>query len=129
MIRNLTKNSILAKDEVWAVRCFSRIRGLIGHDFSRFDGMVFPDCNGIHTFFMGMKIDVVFTDKSGIVLGVYPEVRRWKCCLLQPGARVTIELPAGTIKRTETEKGDHLRLENMEYGAILSGAAKKMKEV
>ena len=60
---------------------------------------------------MGMEIDVIFTDREGTVLGVYPRVRRWKCCLLQPGAKITIELPAGTIEETETAKGDILRLE------------------
>lgn len=125
MIRNLTKNKILSRNEFWAVSLFSRLRGLIGHDFSRFDGMVFEKCNGIHTFFMGMKIDVVFTDRTGTVLGAYPAVRRWKCCLVQPGAYITIELPEGTISRTETEKGDRLRLENIKYGAILPEDAKK----
>ena len=106
----------------------SRFRGLIGHDFSRFDGMVFPNCNAIHTFFMGMEIDVVFTDRDGTVLGAYPGVRRWKCCLFQKNAKVTIELPVGTIERTETEKGDILRLENVEYSAILPHEERKVKE-
>lgn len=128
MIRNLSKNTILAKEEFWAISIFSRFRGLIGHDFSRFDGMVFPDCNAIHTFFMGMDIDVVFTDMEGKVLGVYPRVRRWKFCLLQRGAKITVELPAGTIEKTETAKGDILRLENMEYSAILPHAERKIKD-
>ena len=119
MIRNLTRGKNLAEEEFWARRLFARMRGLIGHDFSRFDGMVFPDCNAIHTFFMGMEIDVVFVDRNGKVLGAYPAVRRWKCCLMQPGAWATIELPAGTIEKTQTAKGDLLRLENMENRAIL----------
>ena len=77
---------------------------------------------------MGMDIDVVFTDMEGKVLGVYPRVRRWKFCLLQRGAKITVELPAGTIEKTETAKGDILRLENMEYSAILPHAERKMKD-
>ena len=77
---------------------------------------------------MGMEIDVVFTDMEGRVLGVFPRVRRWKFCLLQKGAKITIELPVGTIERTGTAKGDILRLENMEYCAILPHAERKMKE-
>lgn len=119
MIQNLTKKSILSEKEFWAVRLFSRMRGLIGHDFSKFDGMVFPDCNAIHTFFMGMRIDVIFVDHTGKVLGVYPSVRRWKCSLIQRGAWATIELPVGTIEKTRTAKGDILRLENAENHAIL----------
>ena len=119
MILNQTRNCVISENEVWATGLGTRFRGLIGHDFSGFDGMFFPRCSAIHTFFMGMKIDVLFIDKNGTVLGVYPEVRPWKPSLIEPGAWGTIELPAGTIARTETVKGDILRLENAENGAIL----------
>ena len=119
MILNLSRNSVVSRNEVWATGLFTRFRGLIGHDFSRFDGMVFPNCSAIHTYFMGMKIVILFTDKSGKVLGVYPEVRRWKSCLMERGAWATVELPVGTIAKTQTEKGDILRLENEKNGAIL----------
>ena len=68
---------------------------------------------------MGMKIDVVFVNKENKVLGVYSAVRRWKVCLIQPGASMTIELPVGTIERTRTETGDHLLLKKPENSAIL----------
>ena len=113
MIRNLSKNTILAEHEIMAVRCGTRVRGLIGHDFSKFDGMVFPACSAIHTFFMGMKIDVIFTDASGFVLGVYPEVPPWKFCLRERNSMITIELPAGKISETQTGKGDQLDFENI----------------
>ena len=119
MIRNQTRNCVLSEKEIWATRLWTRMRGLIGHDFSRFDGMFFPHCSAIHTFFMGMKIDVLFIDKNGKVLGAYPAVRCWKPSLIQPGAWGTIELPVGTIERTETATGDILRLENTENSAIL----------
>ena len=119
MIWNQTRNCELSKNEIWATRLWTRMRGLIGHDFSKFDGMFFPRCSAIHTFFMGMKIDVLFIDKKGTVLGAYPGVCRWKPSLIEPGAWGTIELPVGTIERTETAIGDVLRLENAENGAIL----------
>ncbi|MBE6406075.1 MAG: DUF192 domain-containing protein [Lentisphaerae bacterium] len=125
MIWNNSRNCMLCENEFWATRLFSRMRGLIGHDFSRFDGMVFPDCSAIHTWFMGMEIDVLFVDQHGVVLGAYPRVRRWKSCLMERGAWATVELPVGTIKKTQTAKGDILRLENVEKGAILPAAERK----
>lgn len=119
MIRNLTKNCFLAERERWATGYFTRFRGLIGHDFSLFDGMVFPDCSAIHTFFMGMEIDVLFIDRECTVLKACSNVPRWKSCLKQKGAWATIELPAGTIFRTQTAEDDILRLENVRTDAIL----------
>lgn len=112
MIRNFSKNITLSEKEYYAVDFFSRFRGLIGQDFSRFDGMIFPECGAVHTCFMKMKIDIVFLDESWKVVEVFPEVSPWKLCLHASGASVTVELPAGTIFRTKTEKGDMLRLEN-----------------
>ena len=125
MIRNRTRNTVLAVSERRADRWFSRLRGLIGHDFSEFDGMVFPDCSAIHTFFMGMKIDVLFLDDAGIVKRACPEVPQWKCCLMEKNASVTVELPAGTISGTQTAVGDLIGLENAEKNAILSRDVEK----
>lgn len=119
MIRNRTKNTILARSERLAVHWFTRLRGLIGHDFRSFDGMVFPDCSAIHTFFMGMKIDVLFLDGNGTVLRACPAVPPWKPCLTERNSSVTVELPEGTIAGTQTGTGDSIRLENPENGAIL----------
>ena len=116
---------MLTENEFWATRLFPRMRGLIGHDFSKFDGMVFPDCSAIHTWFMGMKIDVLFINQHGVVLGAYSRVRRWKSCLMERGAWATVELPEGTIEKTQTVKGDILRLEKVENGAILPEAERK----
>ena len=119
MIRNRTKNTILASSERSAERWFARLRGLIGHDFCSFDGMVFPDCSAIHTFFMGMKIDVLFLDGNGTVMRACPAVPPWKPCLTEKRSCITVELPEGTIARTQTAAGDSIRLENPENGAIL----------
>ena len=125
MIRNLTRNTVLAESERLADRWFIRLRGMIGHDFSAFDGMVFPDCSAIHTFFMGMKIDVLFLDENGMVRRACPEVPPWKCCLMEKSASVTVELPAGTISGTQTSVGDFIGLKNEKKNAILSGDLKR----
>ena len=112
MIRNLDKNINLALNEFYAEDFLNRFRGLVGRTWESFDAMVFPRCSAIHTFFMGMKIDVLFLDPEGKVLGAYPAIPPWKCCIMERGASVTVELPEGTIFLSGTEKGDIIVLKN-----------------
>lgn len=113
MIRNITKNKTLASREIYAERFSLRFRGLIGRRFDSFDAMVFPRCSAVHTFFMGMKIDILFLDRSGRVLGAYPAVPPWKCCIMERGAAFTLELPEGSIFLSGTEAGDMISLETI----------------
>ena len=113
MILNRSKGVEIAKQERYAESLWTRFRGLIGRNFDSFDAMVFRRCSAVHTFFMGRKIDILFLDPDGIALGCYSSVPPWKCCIMERGAAVTIELPAGTLAGTETEPGDFIILENV----------------
>ena len=112
MIWNRDKNTVLADRDFYAMDFLNRFRGLVGRKFDTFDAMVFPRCSAIHTFFMGMKIDVLFLDPEGKVLGAYPAVPPWKFCVMERGASVTVELPEGTIFLSGTKKGDFILLKN-----------------
>jgi hypothetical protein len=48
---------------------------------------------------------------EGEVVGLVEGIRPWRMTRLYRGARAAIELPAGTIARCETERGDHLAFE------------------
>ncbi len=56
-------------------------------------------CNGIHTFFMKIPIDVVLTDKDNNVIKVYYNVVPNRIILPKKGVYYTYELPVGYIKR------------------------------
>ncbi len=71
-------------------------------------GLVIVPCNSIHMFFMRYPLDVIFLDKSGVVIFTYHGIKPWRVGRIVKGARTAIELPAGTIARTGTEVGDTL---------------------
>ena len=88
-----------------------RLVGLIGtRDFPAGSALVIPGCGRIHTFLMRFPIDVIFLDAKDCILCVEPNVRPFGITKPCPGARTTIELPAGTIAAYELQVGDEIPL-------------------
>lgn len=107
MIRNLTRETVLAAAPYWALGPWSRMRGMLGRDFAGFDAMIFPRNGSVHMLFMHLPLDVLFLDGDGVVTGVFPELAPWALAGTR-GARTTIELPVGAIARSRTQLGDRL---------------------
>lgn len=110
MICNLTKRTVLARRPVTALGPLMRGRGMIGRDFRDFDAMVFPRCGSIHTFGMGMPIDVLFLDPENRICALRQRLIPWRVVLRTAGAVAVIELPDGAIVSSGTELGDFLDL-------------------
>jgi uncharacterized membrane protein (UPF0127 family) len=72
-------------------------------------GLWIVPCEGVHTFGMKFPIDVLFLNRKRRVLKIRENmvVRRISLCLW---AHSVLELPAGTVKASGTEKGDRLEL-------------------
>lgn len=62
-------------------------------------------CNGIHTFFMKMPIDVVLTDKNNNIIKIYYKVMPNRIILPKKNVYYTYEFPYGYI--TEKLKKYH----------------------
>ncbi len=64
-------------------------------------------CESVHTFGMQFTIDLVYLDRKHRIKKVKSCVPPWRlsACL---SAHSIIELPAGTVRETRTEKGDML---------------------
>lgn len=78
---------------------WSRTLGLLGRrNFMPGRALVFEDCVAIHTWFMAMRIDVVFVDAAWRVLDVHAAVPPWRV-LRQPGAAAVLELACGEAAR------------------------------
>lgn len=61
-----------------AVKFWDRLKGLIGSTpLPPGEGMLFPNCNAIHTFFMSYPIDVTFLDRHYQVVKVVKNVKPW----------------------------------------------------
>lgn len=59
------------------------------------EGLRFPHCRSIHTYFMCQNIDIIMTDKDNIIKKIYPDFRSEKFILPKKGVYYTYELPVG----------------------------------
>ncbi|MDD5004894.1 MAG: DUF192 domain-containing protein [Candidatus Omnitrophica bacterium] len=110
-IINRTKNTILADKAEMAETFLKRLRGLLGRDnLAAGEGLVIKPCNSIHTFFMRFSIDVAFLDKSGkvVAMAVFLPPLRLQGSWFR--GHLVIELPAGTLARTNTALKDTIEI-------------------
>ncbi len=75
------------------------------------DGMWLEPAAAVHTIGMRASIDIIFLDRDGRVLRTHENGPPNRLAIVCPGARVTVELGAGTLARTPVERGDEVRLE------------------
>ena len=93
----------------------SRMKGLLGRNHlpSGSGLWIKRSGNSIHTFFMKFPIDLAFVDKYQTVRHIASNVKPWRM-IIAPLLVSTdcLELPAGTLERTDTKKGDRLDVKN-----------------
>jgi uncharacterized membrane protein (UPF0127 family) len=118
VLRNLTRQTVLAERVESANSLWARFRGLMGRAALAADeGLWLPGTNGVHMFFMRFAIDAVFVgepgeDSSMPVLATREALPPWTGIVpLVWRAKGVAELPVGTIRRTGTAVGDRIRLE------------------
>ena len=112
IVRNATREGILLGDKVLVANTSqTRRTGLLKHEsLPEGEGLWIAPCEGVHTWGMKFSIDVLFLSKARKVLKIREDMgkRRIALCLW---AHSTLELPAGTVARTGTLKGDQLEFE------------------
>jgi len=109
--QNLTQNAEIGGRIEIAGTAARRNKGLLGRTgLDRGGGLWIVPCEAVHTFAMKFAIDLLYLDKAHKVVKVRHGVR--------PGrisgalrAHSVIELPAGTLAATQTQRGDQFRLE------------------
>lgn len=110
-ITNKTRGRVLADRADIADTSEKRRTGLLKHTgLAPGEGLWIVPSEGVHTFAMKFTIDVLFLSKARVVLKTRPHMvkRRMSLCLR---AHSVVELPAGTIDETGTQKGDQFELE------------------
>ena len=112
MICNIDTRLYLAYHPHWAIGCFDRLRGMIGRRFRDgvLDAMVFPRCSAVHSFGMGIPLDLVFLDRDSVVVAHRANYRPWRWPAGHRRAVTVIELPAGQIALTGTRIGHRINL-------------------
>jgi hypothetical protein len=115
-VRNVERGTVLVERLESANSLWAKFMGLMGRPALADDaGLWLPGSNGIHMMFMRFAIDAVFVGKpeadgSREVLSIRRALPPWRGVVwLVRGANGTLELPVGTIDRSQTAIGDFLR--------------------
>jgi uncharacterized membrane protein (UPF0127 family) len=110
-VRNLNRNSVLADAAEVADTSAKRRTGLLKHvGLAAGEGLWIVPCESVHSFWMKFGIDVVYLDRSKKVRKVRPNLVPWRMSMCL-SAHSVLELPVGTIERTQTQRGDQLEFE------------------
>ena len=108
---NRTRTTYLATDLVIARTHWSRFRGLMATDSSRFSrgqGLWINPSHGIHTFAMRFAIDAVYLDRERVVIHIEEGLKPWRMAAVFVRAASVLELPTGTVRESMTVVGDQV---------------------
>ena len=108
---NRTRTTYLATNLLIASTHWSRFRGLMAIDSSRFSrghGLWINPSHGIHTFAMRFPIDAVYLDRDRIVIHIEEGLKPWRLAAVRIQAASVLELPAGTVRESKTVVGDQV---------------------
>jgi len=113
LVRNQTRHTVLAASADVADTSAKRRVGLLKHTgLEPGQGLWIVPCESVHSFFMKFAIDLVYLDRKRKVRKVRHGMAPWRMsvCLT---AHSILELPAGTVKSTGTQRGDQLQIEEL----------------
>jgi uncharacterized protein len=107
-VSNLTRNTVIATHMEVADSGPRRSKGLLGRArLAPGEGLWIVPCEAVHTFFMKFPIDLIYLDRDKQIKKLRSAVLPWRmsACFF---AHSVLELPAGTIRDTQTQPGDTL---------------------
>jgi len=110
---NRTRTTYLATDLLIARTHWSRFRGLMATDSSRFSrgqGLWINPSHGIHTFAMRFPIDAVYLDRERIVIHIEESLKPWRLAAVRVHAASVLELPTGAVRESLTVVGDQVEI-------------------
>ncbi len=109
-LRNERTGAALATSVASATNPWSRGVGLLGRAAVAPDeGLWIGGCGAVHTMFMRATIDLIFLDRSGLVVRFVPAVPPGRLSVSAPGAVTVVELGAAAQAR-DIRPGDRLVL-------------------
>jgi len=110
-IINTSKGVLLADKARIADTFWGRLIGLLNRgSLEKGEALVLKPSYSIHTLFMRFAIDVIFLDKFGKTIGVLHSFKPFRLSPLFFRASCAIELPGNTLKLTQTQLGDIIRI-------------------
>lgn len=113
LVRNITRAAVLADAADLADTSAKRRTGLLKHtELKPGEALWILPCESVHSFFMKFTIDVLYLDKTKKVRGMRHQMKPWRLSACLP-AHSVLELPAGLLAETGTQKGDQLVFEKI----------------
>ncbi len=113
-VTNVARGTVLATRLEAAHTGEKRRKGLLGRDgLAPGEGLWISPCESVHTFFMRFPIDLVYIDREKRIRKTSSAVGPWRLSVCW-SAHSILELPAGTIEKTQTERGDTLEITESE---------------
>lgn len=112
MIRNTTRDRIVAEDAEVANGMIGRLRGLITRQtLGSGEAVVLTPCTGVHMFWTRTPLDVIFLNRHNQVVCAVSGFPSWAVLPWVRDAASAIGVPVGTIHETRTAVGDLMSLE------------------
>lgn len=106
---NQSASTVLAARVDVAASFGSRVKGLIGRkNLPPGNGLWIRPCNSIHCFFMAFPIDVIYLDAENQIVGLDENMQPWRVGRPRLRAKSVLELPAGTVEKTNAQLGDEI---------------------
>jgi uncharacterized protein len=108
---NITRQTEIGNSIETADRGPRRRKGLLGRSsLATGEGLWIVPCEAVHTFCMQFAIDLIYLDRRKRVVKTSKDIRpgRISACFR---AHSVVELPSGSIARTQTQPGDTLEIE------------------
>jgi uncharacterized protein len=110
-IVNTTKGTVIGSAIRVAATTRARLVGLLGKThLDPGEGLLIVPSSGVHTWGMRFPIDVVALDRRLRVVGVWQHLGSFRIAAVGWTTRSVLELPAGTIRRSQIEVGDQLNV-------------------
>jgi uncharacterized membrane protein (UPF0127 family) len=108
MLHLARTGAVIARAPRVAATPWARAIGVLGTPFRGYDALVIPRCASVHTWFLGVSLDLLFVDGEGRVLRVIAPARPWGFHFGPRGTRAVIELPAGALCGIAVSAGDSI---------------------
>lgn len=112
MIINKTKEKVLVHDVKVCSSIFSKAKGLMFSRKLKDSGLVFwfnsEKKRSLHMFFVFFPIDVLFLNSKRDIVEMKENFRPFTIYYPRQSSKYIIELPAGSIMNSKTERGDEV---------------------
>ncbi len=111
MATNVETGAVVATRVDVAARRVDRAVGLLSRRcLNAGEGLFITPCRGVHTWFMRFSIDIVALNEEGVVVDAVSDLGPWRIRLPRPGGVNVLELPAGSLSRSNTQVGHRIEM-------------------